>query len=839
MTLSRLLRALVAAIVLAATVVGFPILFYRLVGFPLPDHIPTLQEVGQRLAARDDGTLFIAVLELIAWVAWAAFSLSVLFEIGARLIGARLTPRLSGLGGMQRLAAYLVASASLLATAPAAMAAEAAPPPVVAMAPSHALGGDVVRNEPPTAHEPVYQVEQGDSLWEIADDKLGSPRRWKQIWKLNAGSPQPDGSRFSNPGVIQPGWKLRLPYQGRRIERDTSRPLETQQPTKPASRPPAAQVEDRHEPAESAQATLHTSVEQDRRSAIELESGSLVALGYAAGISTAYVANRLRRRRRHTPPSASDPVVVTPEPKPDPAVAEVRRAHIRSFTERGEQVPSDIELLRDAHSIDVPEKLSIGRHADGSPVEIALTGPGLSLTGDGAQDVARYLLVDMVRQSSNFRIEVVVCSELAEVITGIPAEELSAMSDALPGLVVVPTADAALQHFEQTYFTRKYMLLEREASNIEELRERDPGEVLPTIVLVAEVDDEVFDRVSAPLVAPSTAAVAAVLLGDWPCGTTSEINEDHQVVKVEGQLAEAISGAELFHINEEEAAAHLRELLPQEEPAAVVEGPAPSSAPESWSGPHLVRLSVLGPPTVNVRGRSAPLELGWLQLNALVYLALHPAGVTRDQLTTALWPEDTGKDVHNTLRHLRNALVTATGYENPERKRAPFINASTTQEGATYHIDPALVSVDLWDYRAALEELRTASEPMSKLSALRKAAQLCGGELAHGLETEWIDEHRYPLTRSQADILSQLAELCGDNDPEQALNALERARAMDPDTEETYLRIVRLQLDLGRRDDARRTVKLLRQRHTDLGIPPAPRAEKAFATLFAGNEGSR
>ncbi|WP_182876063.1 AfsR/SARP family transcriptional regulator [Microbispora sp. H10670] len=290
-----------------------------------------------------------------------------------------------------------------------------------------------------------------------------------------------------------------------------------------------------------------------------------------------------------------------------------------------------------------------------------------------------------------------------------------------------------------------------------------------------------------------------------------------------------ISGAELFHISEEEATAHLQELLPQEEPAAVVEEPAPGSTPESWSGPYLVRLSVLG-------GRSAPLELGWLQLNALVYLTLHPAGVTRDQLTTALWPEDTSKDVHNTLRHLRNALVTAHGYENPERKRAPFINASTTQEGATYRIDPALVSVDLWDYQAALEELKAASEPGARLSALVKAAESCNGELAHGLETEWLDEHRYPLTRSQADVLSQLAELCEDDDPEQALNALERARALDPDNEETYLRIVRLQINLGRRDDARRTVKLLRQRQAGLGIAPNPRTERALATLFAGNE---
>ncbi|WP_352241110.1 tetratricopeptide repeat protein [Microbispora sp. NBRC 16548] len=92
------------------------------------------------------------------------------------------------------------------------------------------------------------------------------------------------------------------------------------------------------------------------------------------------------------------------------------------------------------------------------------------------------------------------------------------------------------------------------------------------------------------------------------------------------------------------------------------------------------------------------------------------------------------------------------------------------------------------------------------------------------------------MTRSQADVLSQLAELCGDDDPEQALYALERARALDPDTEETYLRIIRLQLGLGRRDDARRTAKLLRQCQAGLGLPPNPKTEKTLASLFAGNE---
>ncbi|MFC0860939.1 tetratricopeptide repeat protein [Sphaerimonospora cavernae] len=820
MTLSRLPRALAATIVLIGTVAGFPVVFYRFAGSPLPDHIPNLQEVLDRLTARDDGTLFIAVLEFLAWGAWALFSTSVIVEIGARVAGRRFEPRLPGLRTLQRLAAYLVASASLVAVAPAAMAAvDAAPPPVIAMAPVHALG-EVVADKPVPAHEQVYSVRQGDSLWKIADRKLGSPGRWQKIWKLNAGSAQPGGHRFTNPGVIRPGWKLRLPEQARKAEREEP----------PAVRSTAEPVRNA---APAAASPAQTPVaEREHHSVVELSSGSLVALGYAAGISTAYLSNRLRRRRRHVPPSIAEPVEITPEPKPDPAVEELRRAHLRSFTERGEKPPSDAELLQEAQSIDAPEDLAVGRRADGSAVEIRLASPGLGLIGDGAHDVARYLILEVLRQSSNFRAEVVVCGELAESLLGVPADELCRLAASFPGLVITSTADGALKHFEQTFFTRTRMLLEREASDIEELREQDPGEVLPTVVLVAEVDDEVFDRVSAPLVSRTTAGVGALLLGEWPSGTTCELSGDHHVVHVTGRLAAAMAGAQLFHVTECEAAAHLKELLPAEDVGVTEEPSSSKPAPASWDGPQLVRLSILGPLTVHVSGRSEPLELGWLQLNALVYLALHDDGVTRERLTTALWPDDTGKDVHNTLRHLRNALVTASGYENRDRKRAPFINASTTQEGATYRIDPALVSIDLWDYQAALDEVRAVSEPTAKLAALTKAAELCGGELAQGLETEWIEEHRYPLTRSQADLLTQLAEHHAEEDPEQALEALERARALDPDAEETYLRIARLQLRLKRRDEARRTVELLRQRLSGLGAPLSARTEKLLSTLF-------
>lgn len=712
-----------------------------------------------------------------------AFSLSVAWEVIARVRGLRLAPRLPGVGGFQRLAAYLVTTATLVVGVPAAVTAESAVPPVVATAPHHPLDhGEKKR---------VYRVQPGDTLWEIADERLGSPRLWRRIWKLNAHSSQPGGRTFSDPDLIRPGWKLILaPKKIARPSQESAHPA--LQETSAPQPPPAA-------------------VREDRKSeAIELPKGSLVALAYAAGIGTAVAANRLRRRRLRALPSAADPAAIALEPEPEPVIHELREAYRSILTEP----PSETELLREAYSIEVPARTAIGRRGDGSSVDIDLAGPGLGMQGDGTLDVARYLAVDLLRQSSNFRAEIIISAHIAEPLFATPHE--------VPGLAVTATAEEALERFNETHFSRSRMLLEREAATIEELRERDPGEVLPTVLLITDLNDEVYEWITAPLTSANRTGVGALILGDWPNGTTCLIDEDHHVKRAEGRLGEQIEAAELFHITLEEAESALRQLLPSPDPR-----PEPQPSSPAWHGPQLVWLSMLGAPTVTVLGRPEPLELSWLQLSLLVYLAIHRDGVTRDQLTTALWPDESGKDVHNALRHLRNALVTATGYVNPDSKKAPFINASTTKDSATYRIDPQLVSIDLWDYQEALEQARAEPE------ALARAAALCHGELAHGLETEWIEDYRYPLTRSQADVLSQFADQCAADDPECALNALERARCLDPDTEELYLRIVRLQLRLGRRDDARRSAELLRKRLHGLGLVISTRTERLLIDAFA------
>ena len=64
----------------------------------------------------------------------------------------------------------------------------------------------VVQNKPTATASGggTYTVKRGDTLWGIAASKLGSGARWQEIYNLNK-------DVISNPDLIQPGWKLKLP----------------------------------------------------------------------------------------------------------------------------------------------------------------------------------------------------------------------------------------------------------------------------------------------------------------------------------------------------------------------------------------------------------------------------------------------------------------------------------------------------------------------------------------------------------------------------------------------------------------------------------------------------
>ncbi|WP_433389150.1 LysM peptidoglycan-binding domain-containing protein [Micromonospora sp. KLBMP9576] len=212
----RILAGFGALVVLCAVLFGAPVALLALAGNPLPDHLPTLTEVGSTLTSRDDGRLFLRALALAGWFGWATFAFSVLVELGAQALR-RPAPRLPGMSRQQRAAAALVGSVALILTvSPAASAAAYAGP--YAQAATASRGLETTRPAPLAYSVPavtgsaatdgpddgvaVYRVARGDHLGTVAERYLDEFADYRELAELN---------RLGDPDRIHPGQLLRLP----------------------------------------------------------------------------------------------------------------------------------------------------------------------------------------------------------------------------------------------------------------------------------------------------------------------------------------------------------------------------------------------------------------------------------------------------------------------------------------------------------------------------------------------------------------------------------------------------------------------------------------------------
>ncbi|MFC0526186.1 LysM peptidoglycan-binding domain-containing protein [Phytohabitans kaempferiae] len=214
MRLRQVVKGLGALAILIGLLVGAPIALAVFAGNPLPDHVPTLAEVGDALTTRDDGQLFLRALAVVGWLGWATFALSVLVEIPARALRIPV-PRLPGLRRQQRMAAALIGGVALIIGAsPAVASAAASTPhtsyaaapytPAAVSAPAAAAWERAAAATSDEEQAPVYRVERGDYLGHIADRYLGEFDRYPELAKLN---------KIRDPDVIRPGQMLHLPEE--------------------------------------------------------------------------------------------------------------------------------------------------------------------------------------------------------------------------------------------------------------------------------------------------------------------------------------------------------------------------------------------------------------------------------------------------------------------------------------------------------------------------------------------------------------------------------------------------------------------------------------------------
>jgi hypothetical protein len=231
-----------AALILLVLLIGLPAALLGVLGSPIPHTMPALSLLTHRL----DILAILKILSVVVWLAWLQLVVCLIAEVRAAVRNTGMPPRVPLAGGIQPVVHRLVTAALLLFSAatalspafmhqpPGAPSAVTAPPSATPPAgrdtgqpapgglgePGGPTSGQGQALEP--AHHRVRRTEKiyvvqppegryHESLWEIAQNHLGDGRRYREIFELNAGRPQPDGTRLTIASLIRPGWILRMP----------------------------------------------------------------------------------------------------------------------------------------------------------------------------------------------------------------------------------------------------------------------------------------------------------------------------------------------------------------------------------------------------------------------------------------------------------------------------------------------------------------------------------------------------------------------------------------------------------------------------------------------------
>ena len=210
---SARLRGFAAALALVAFMLGVPALLLAIDATPDPGAFS-----WSRLTSPDDGTLVLQVIAVVCWVAWTIFTCQLIASIVSQGRGMRV-PRVPGLAVPQLAADRLVAAAALLFVAiptttallpqpQAEGAVTAAPLPAAPISAAPAPMQLATPPAAPTKPEPAterYTVKRGDSLWKIAEERLGDGTRYVELVDLN------EPVLRGRPDFLLPGTVLKVP----------------------------------------------------------------------------------------------------------------------------------------------------------------------------------------------------------------------------------------------------------------------------------------------------------------------------------------------------------------------------------------------------------------------------------------------------------------------------------------------------------------------------------------------------------------------------------------------------------------------------------------------------
>ncbi|MFF4242566.1 BTAD domain-containing putative transcriptional regulator [Actinomadura geliboluensis] len=643
-------RGLTALVVFLFFLIGCPVAMYAMGGSPIPDRIPSWEEISATLMRQDtDQSVFLATIFLIGWGAWCLFIITVCSEAVNYVAGRSrpATPR--PVRPLQELVRNLVATATLTFSAVASLSASAsaaaatnthavaaeAPAATVPEAGSHEQSSPrqdtppqgptesewtpLLADEPATQPKPdhheaqTHVVKRGETLWGLARRTYGTGDRYPEIFENSQNIDQPNGiPALTDPDVIHPGQRVRLPRsstpdgapsparsaaphagahpspseQGRKSDTRASTPRGSTSGEATASPVPSPVVAPPVAPSVSA-APAAPNDQDDASSPLAISLPSGSRIGLGLAAALSVAVAATRLHRRRRRPLQGDPETAKHIPEAPIAAPVLRARKAHLDTYVVREVPAPSDPELVREDLLTPEPDHlIVGTRDGQAVTIPLAGLSLGLTGDGAHAAARAITTELLAKAHRYRAEVILPEPDVQAL--FLGDDITDLSTTHDGLTLKPSLHEAINHLEIELLHRARILETTEQPDVAALRADDPAEPLPTVLLVASIPPD-NARVDALATLGRRYGIGVLALGAWTSGTNVELATDATVTDTDGPNAARFTQASLFHLTTDDAAEMLRTIRT----ATGAEAPSPTnagSAPEPESPSAIVPL---------------------------------------------------------------------------------------------------------------------------------------------------------------------------------------------------------------------------------------------------------
>lgn len=820
-----IVRRVMAITAIAIAIIGIPAFLVSAASVPLPP-------LGEALSNGpfSDTTFVTKSLALACWLMWLDLMVCLAVELWAQLRQSE-APSVSIGGPLQWFAAWLIAAALVAPMRPNAGTLMDTRTPLAVLLASQevALAEGTIQPIPqesthveavPALQHDILRitVKPRDSLCALAKKYLGDEMRFREIFELNRGRPQPDGGALIDPALIRPGWILEIPVDS------------TIEPTA-QDVTPDAQASTSQASAPTTTTTVVPSVpdigaiEDAPSAAVELPSGSVVALSFASGIATAVGLNRLLRRRHYRPSTPSSGL------RREASDLQENIDRLVRATESDEALESESPPpLR-------PGQIEIG--VDGtSPVVVDLLDhDGIGVDGVSTDDVARAVIAGIVARSSTEMVAALPVNLMERLVPGV---------DAFPGLDVVRDEREQISRLEADLIARSRLLDSEDADDIRDHWSRDPGDPLP--VLVAVVGGLTADQRRRVATVSSLGRRLGVTVISFDGVLDDDmahiaVDSDNCIASVSDALRSTVPvGSSLFRLTAHDAKdalvaiASSRVVMDLRETPDTVESPDATFDVPNTVAATPVFVSAFGGFDVEVDGKRIDRSGRKKSWEVLTFFLLHPEGASLADAAMQMWPTATPEQREgwfwSALGPLRTRMREETGM--PELKLIDL-------DGDVYRIDTHIIDCDLWEFQRALRAVEKA-EPGSaaRSEALRHACNIYTGDLFKQTTYGWIQAARADARRRFLDAVIELAENQEDaGDLDGAVVLLDRGIERDPVAEELYRRVIDLRGEQGRPDAAREVYSRLEACLAEISAEPDALTERALLRATERDSGTR